>query len=529
MSAQLQPVLIDGQWRAAQQPVGSFAATSPGSGALLERHYPISERAEVLTAVEAGAAAAEVLRHTAPEQLAAFLERLAASIEAQAEQLVAIAERETGLPAQPRLRAIEIPRTVGQLRQAAQAARSRAWTRPIIDTQAELRALLGPLGAPVVIFGPNNFPFAFNAVGGGDFAAAIAAGNPVIAKAHPGHPHTTQLLAELALAALQAADLPAATVQLLYHMQPESGLALVAHPAIGASAFTGSRQAGLALKAAADSAGKPIYLELSSVNPVVLLPEALAERAEQLAEELFASCTLGSGQFCTNPGLVLMIAGPDAERFSAAAAQHFASGPAGLLLSDTVAHGIQAALAELTAHGAAVLAGGVPDEREPYRWPSTLLRVSGAQFLAEPAALQTEAFGPVALLVVLEDAAQLAAALRQLEGSLTGAIYSHSGGADDERYAQIEPLLRWKVGRLLNDRMPTGVAVSPAMHHGGPYPATGHPGFTSVGIPAALERFAMRWSYDHVRPTRLPPELRDDNPLNLWRLVDGHWTQARLG
>ncbi len=521
----LQPVLIAGQWRPAQS-TGSFHAENPATGERLPEDYPTSAWADCDAALTAAAEAAVALRARPPGKIADFLTAYAAQIEAGATELVAMAHQETGLPATPRLATVELPRTTGQLRQAAAAAREGSWALPTIDAKINLRSVLEPLG-PVLVFGPNNFPFAYNGVAGGDFAAAIAAGNPVMAKAHPSHPGTSRLLAEAAMAAVRETGLPAATVQMLYNIAPEDGLRLVADPRLGAVGFTGSRNGGLRLKAAADAAGKPIYLELSSLNPVVILPGALAERGPKLVEEFTTSCLMASGQFCTNPGLILLLAGEATETFINAVAERFAAAPVNPLLSAGVARGLRTSLATLRAAGAHVLTGGEPVNAPGSRFANTLLRVSAAAFLAAPAALQTEAFGNASLLVVARDAAELALVLEHLEGNLTGCIYSDTQGSDDARYQDLAPRLRCRVGRLLNDKMPTGVAVSPAMNHGGPYPATGHPGFTAVGIPASLRRFAMLACYDNVRPGRLPAALQDKNPNGkLWRLIDGSWTQG---
>ncbi len=439
-----------------------------------------------------------------------------------------MAHVETALPRSPRLADVELPRTTGQLRQAAAAAREGSWALPTIDNKLGIRSCCLPLG-PVCVFGPNNFPFAFNSVAGGDFAAAIAAGNPVIAKANTSHPGTTRLLAELAHAAAQACDLPPGTVQLLYRTSHADGERLVADPRTGATAYTGSRAGGLQLKAAADRAGKPIYLELSSVNPIVVLPGALVERADAIAEEFTTSCLMGTGQFCTNPGLVLLLAGSATESFMAKLVQRFQAAPCGTLLSRGVAQSLTANVARLIAAGAEVLVGGEPIAGAGYRFANTLLRVSGRKFLDDPAAVQTEAFGNASLLVVADDPTEAARVIEQVEGNLTGCIYSDTRGDDDRLYAELAPRLRVRVGRLLNDKMPTGVAVSPAMNHGGPYPATGHPGFTAVGIPASLRRFAMLACYDNVRELRLPPPLRDKNPNGaMWRMIDGAWTRANV-
>ena len=309
-------------------------------------------------------------------------------------------------------------------------------------------------------------------------------------------------------------------------MPPELGLDLVAHPRIGASAFTGSRRGGLALKAAADRAGKPIYLELSAVNPVFILPGALRERGAAIAKELAGSCTLGAGQFCTKPGLGILPEGPAAESFIAELKAALQAAPSGTLFAPSSAPNISESLAMWTSHGATLLLGGNP-KGPGFAFETTLAVVSGSRFLEHASALQTEAFGPTHLLVLASGAEQLAAIANALHGSLTGAIYSDRQGEDELLARTLEPRLRQKVGRLLNDKMPTGVAVSPAMNHGGPFPSTGHPGFTSVGIPASIGRFTALHCYDAVHPERLPPELGDQNPTGrMWRSIDGRWSQG---
>ncbi|HEX2853896.1 MAG TPA: aldehyde dehydrogenase family protein [Opitutaceae bacterium] len=524
----LSPVLIAGQWRAAHAS-GTFRSENPATGAALPDEYPVSTWADCDAALTAAAAAARELRTMAPAQIAKFLSRFAERIETRADELVEMAHQETGLAKTPRLKDVELPRTTGQLRQGAAAAAEGSWALPTIDTKANIRSQLAPIG-PVWVFGPNNFPFAFNSVAGGDFVAAIASGNPVIAKANTSHPGTSRLLAQEAFAALGETGLPLATVQLLYRTSHEDGAKLVADPRTGASAYTGSRNAGLKLKAAADAAGKPIYLELSSVNPVVILPGALAERGPKLAEEFTASSLLGTGQFCTNPSLVLLLAGEITEQFIAGVKARFAAANPTPLLSSSVQRALGASVQTLQSAGACLLAGGRAVATPGFRFENTLLRAEGAQFLAQAHALQTEAFGNAALFVVAKDIGEARAVLGQLEGNLTGCVYSDTAGSDDTLYAAVEPLLRERVGRLLNDKMPTGVAVSSAMNHGGPYPSTGHPGFTAVGIPASLRRFGALHCYDNVRAPRLPAALQNENPTGkTWRLIDGEWSQRNVG
>jgi 2,5-dioxopentanoate dehydrogenase len=499
------PVLIAGRWRPANAS-DTFKAENPATKEPLEE-FPISAWADCDEALMAAAEAFQELRKLPAAKLAEFLEAFAGRMEARKDELVQVANQETALPIAPRLAGGELPRTTDQLRQAAAAARDGSWALPTIDAKNNIRSMLGPIG-PVVVFGPNNFPFAFNSASGGDFAAAIAAGNPVIAKANSSHPNTTRLLAEEAFAAAQATGLPTGTVQLIYRTSHADGERLVSDPRVGATGYTGSRAAGLKLKSAADAAGKPIYLELSSVNPVVILPGALAERLDDIVNQFATSSLMGVGQFCTNPGLLILLAGDGTENFLAAVVQKFKAAPVGTLLSANVAKSLGQGVGMLIRAGAHTLVAA-KGSGQGYCQPNTLLRASGQQFLEAPEALQTEAFGNAATAVVAEDLQEACKIVEHLEGNLTGCIYSHTGGQDDAAYDQIAFRLRPKVGRLLNDKMPTGVAVSPAMNHGGPYPATGHPGFTAVGIPAALRRFAVLQCYDGVRPHRLPAALRD--------------------
>lgn len=503
----LQPVLIAGQWRAAAS-TGTFRAENPATGETLPDEYPVSAWADCNDALNAAADAATVLRASSPEPIAKFLTRFAERIEARKTELVEMANAETGLPKAPRLADVELPRTSGQLRQAAAAALDGAWALPVIDAKLNIRSRLEPIG-PVWVFGPNNFPFAFNSAAGGDFAAAIAAGNPVIAKANTSHPGTTRILAEEAFASVKEAGLPQATVQLIYRTGHADGERLVADARTGAIAYTGSRGAGLKLKAAADRAGKPAYMELSSVNPVLVLPGALAERAAKVVEEFTGSCLMGTGQFCTSPSFILLFAGDAAEQFIAAVKQKLDTTPPTPLLSGSVQRTLDESVKTLVSAGAMLVTGGKKVSAPGYRFENTVLRVSGDAFLSSPEKLQTEAFGNASLFVVVRDVAQAAEVLDRLEGNLTGCVYSDTTGKDDALYDQLVPHLRQRVGRLLNDKMPTGVAVSPAMNHGGPFPATGHPGFTAVGIPAAMRRFAMLACYDNVRSHRLPAALRD--------------------
>ncbi|MFZ2236822.1 MAG: aldehyde dehydrogenase family protein, partial [Dokdonella sp.] len=519
----VQPILIAGDWRAARKPEGDFRASNPTTGALIGSRFPISGADDIEAALAAAVVASQALSTINPEQIATFLERYAGGIEAAAEQLVVIAHAETALPAPTRLTGNELPRTTGQLRQAAAAVRSRSWTNPVIDTKASLRSHLAPLGKPVLVFGPNNFPFAFNAIAGSDFASAIAARNAVIAKAHPSHPATSQLLAQIAHRAACDAGLPSASVQLLYDVSPKLGSKMCADRRLGAIGFTGSRKAGLALKAAADAAGIAMYAEMSSVNPVFFLYGALRERGAELATEVFGSCMLGSGQFCTNPGLLIVPHGNAGDAFVASLSEQFAAATVATVFSASVQRDAVANLATLRKAGANVLASSSGDAGEGFRVAPTLLGIEASNFMDDSERLQTEVFGPISLVIRADALDQMIGIARALDGNLTGSIFTASDGSDDANWQAIASVLRNKVGRLIENKMPTGVSVSSAMQHGGPFPASSHSGFTSVGMPAAIRRFAALQSYDQVSDARLPDELRDANPLGIQRCVDGEW------
>jgi len=524
----VRPVLVAGEWRQAKYEQ-TFKATDPNKNALLPTEFPVSLWEDCDAALEAASDAASKLRQLPADKIADFLECYADRIEAAKDALVEAAFSETGLARSPRLADVELPRTSNQLRAAAQACRTGNWAMATFDTKTGIRSCYEALG-PVCIFGPNNFPFAFGSVSGGDFAAAIAAGNPVIGKANSSHPETTYLLAREAAEAAKETGLPAATVQLLYRTSHADGERMVADSRVGATGYTGSRNAGLKLKAAADQAGKPIYLELSSVNPVVMTSGALSERCDEIVNEFITSVLMGTGQFCTNPGLVILQKSDISDAFVKTVTEKFSAAAPGTLLSPAVAKSLASSVQQLCDLGATLLTGGGNPESDRCALANTLMMTTAAAFLDNPTGFQTEAFGNAALIVIADDVPQMCVAISHLEGNLTGCIYSAADGSDDDACQALTAELAPKVGRLLNDKMPTGVAVSPAMNHGGPYPATGHPGFTAVGVPASLIRFGKLTSYDNVRPHRLPALLGDQNPTGqTWRLIDGSWTCADVG
>ena len=384
-------VLIAGQWRDSDAN-STFQAENPKAAEKIAEDYPVSSWAECELALDAAVKAFAELRHIPREKIAEFLENFADRIEARTAEICELASRETALPVEPRLASGELPRTTGQLRQAATAARTANWCLPVIDTQNNIRSYYAGIG-PVAVFGPNNFPLAFGSISGGDFAAAIAAGNPVIAKANSMHPGTTRLLAEEAQKAADATGMPAGIVQLIYRLDHADGVKLASDPRLAAIGYTGSRGAGLKLKAAADSVGKPIYLELSSINPVVILPEALKERAEDIATELTGSCLMGTGQFCTNPGLLILQNGQATDDFVSNIAEKFKAAPVGTLLSKSGQTGLASAIDTLKKAGAEPVCGATEGGGEGYSYANTVLQIDGQKFLSDPETFQTEAFG----------------------------------------------------------------------------------------------------------------------------------------
>ena len=505
------PILIDGTWAEPESTTARFRAHDPATGEALPGEFPEISWPDLERMARAAQGAARELASIDTERIAVFLERYADLIEERANAIVAAADRETALGAEVRLAGIELPRTTGQLRQGAAAVRDRSaggWSMPSIDAEVNIRSRYEPLGGAVLVIGPNNFPLAFNAISGGDFVAAIAAGNPVIAKGHPAHPETTRLLADAARDAVEEVGLPSGTVQCFYHAPPEDIARLIAHPALAAVGFTGGRSSGLAIKQVTDAVGKPGYFELSSLNPVVLLPSSASADLDGFATGWSTSILMGSGQFCTKPGLCFVIGQEVAEELAEAVARSFDGKPDSILLTgglvDSIDHGVQA----LQDAGAMLMAGGATSLEPGFRYPGTLLMTNGRTFREMPDSMQRELFGPAAMIVACDSEEDLLAALRTLEGQLTACVWS--AGASDEDHAlhdRVQGTLRPICGRLLENKMPTGVAVVPSMVHGGPYPATGHPGFTSVGLPASIRRFAALRCYDGISPARLPSNL----------------------
>ena len=501
---------------------------NPATGETLEPAYHGATPAEVDQAARLANAAFSSYSQTTRSQRSKFLRQIAENIEALGDTLVVRATRETGLP-EGRIRT-ESARTCSQLRLFADLVEEGSWVDARIDhgdpnrtpiPKPDVRSLLRPLG-PVVVFGASNFPLAFS-VAGGDTASALAAGNPVIVKAHHAHPGTSELVGLAAANAVHQCELHEGVFSLLYGSGSEIGIALVRHPLIKAGGFTGSRAGGRALFNAAASRPEPIpfYAEMSSVNPVVILPEALSVRADQIAAGLHASVTLGAGQFCTNPGLVFLPSGLDADRFGEKLGELMAATPDQTMLTPGIRSSYEKGVAGRSSQTGVATVTQRSGETSCAAG-TALFRIGTNQYLTN-SALSEEIFGPTTLIVNYDNQEELLVLARSLEGQLTATIH----GTDSELAVNHELLniLETKAGRLLFNGFPTGVEVCHAMVHGGPYPATSDGRSTSVGT-RAIFRFTRQVCFQSFPDASLPEELKEENPLRIWRLVDG---QLSLG
>jgi 2,5-dioxopentanoate dehydrogenase len=522
METQLLGTSIIGFRRGEQNGV-DFHAVNPATGALLMPSYHPATPAEVDAAVRLASDAFEVYRHTMSRVRASFLRRIAENLESLSEVLVQRATEETGL-ASTRIQS-ETARTCYQLRLFAELVEEGSWVDARIDRadparqplpKPGIRSILIPLG-PVVVFCASNFPLAFS-VAGGDTASALAAGNPVIVKAHHAHPGTAEIVGRAIHDAVRTCDLPEGVFALLYGPGEEVGMQLVRHPLIKAGGFTGSRSGGQALMKAAAERHEPIpfYAEMSSVNPVFIFPSAIKERHEEIVNGLHASVTLGAGQFCTNPGLVFLPAGDISNGFINELKNKMRNTTPFVMLTSKICSSYWSGLHAMSHYaGVETLFKGNTDATNGCEATTALFKVDAETFLANPD-LSAEVFGPSTLLITYSRVEQLPQLARSLEGQLTATIHTTA----TEQVNDLLNVLEQKVGRIIFNGFPTGVEVCPAMVHGGPFPATSDGRSTSVGTRAIL-RFARPLCYQDAPHTLLPDELKNENPLQIFRVLDG--------
>ena len=506
-------------------------ATDPTTGQHLQPGFIPATGEEVELAARLSAEAFEVYRRTPGRERGAFLRKIAAKIESIAEEVIERAGQETALP-RARLQG-ETARTCGQLRLFAQVAEEGSWVNARIDhaepgrkplPKPDIRSMLRPLG-PVVVFGASNFPLAFS-VAGGDTASALAGGNTVIVKAHAAHPGTSELVGRAVQESVRECGLPEGVFSLLFGSGSQVGTALMKHPLVRAGGFTGSRTAGRTLMDVAASRPEPIpfYAEMSSTNPVFILPGALRERAESIAAGLHASFTLGAGQFCTKPGMAFLPQGTDAESFTRKLRQLVMESSPFHLLTKSIHHSYDSAIAgRKTDSAVELVAQGVQTGSTGFAASSALFETDASSFLGSD--LDAEIFGPTTILVRHASRDQVLAIARSLEGHLTATI--HGTDQDLHEFADLLAILETKVGRLVFNGFPTGVEVTHAMVHGGPYPSTSDGRSTSVGS-QAIFRFTRLVCYQGFPDAALPDELKDSNPLGIWRMIDGKMLDGKM-
>ncbi|RJX73447.1 aldehyde dehydrogenase (NADP(+)) [Pseudomonas sp. LS-2] len=503
---------------------GQVYALAAATGEQLTPVFGASTLDDVNAACELAEASFDSYRQLSDEKRATFLDAIAQGLLDLGDVLIERVHIESGLP-KPRLEG-ERMRTVNQLKLFASLLRGGRWHGAVVDTampdrqplpRADLRLRRIGLG-PVAVFGASNFPLAFS-VAGGDTASALAAGCPVIVKAHPAHLGTSELVARVIQKAARETGMPDGVFSMLIDKDISVGQALVSHPLISAVGFTGSRRGGLALVAAAQARPVPIpvYAEMSSINPVFLLPAALSARGDSIAKGFVESLVMGAGQFCTNPGILLALESDALERFVSAAANALADKSPTTMLTPNIHGAYCNGLNNLhKASGVTLVAEGREAEGSFQARPA-FFRTDSATFLANPA-LEDENFGPSALLVVCKDTADLQTVAAKFDGQLTVTLQFEEG---DQAIAQaLLPTLERKAGRILFNDYPTGVEVSYSMVHGGPFPATSDSRSTSVGA-TAIDRFLRPVCYQNVPDSLLPPSLQQSNPLKTWRLVNG--------
>jgi 2,5-dioxopentanoate dehydrogenase len=504
-------------------------ASDPTTGQHLEPGFITATPEEVDLAVRLASKAFVSYSRTSGRDRSEFLRRIATKIESVAAEIIVRAGRETALP-QARLQG-ETARTCAQLRLFAQVAEEGSWVAARIDRadpdrkpapRPDIRSMLRPLG-PVVVFGASNFPLAFS-VAGGDTASALAGGNPVIVKAHAAHPGTSELVGQMVREAVRECGMPEGVFSLLFGSGAQIGTALMKHPLVKAGGFTGSRAAGRILMDVAAARPEPIpfYAEMSSTNPVFILPGALRERGDSIAAGLHTSFTLGAGQFCTKPGMVFLSQCNEADSFTDKLRQLVGGSTPFHLLTRTIHSSYDSALAGRKADPAVTLVAEAPssDTHAGFAVSSALFETDAAAFLGSD--LDAEIFGPTTLLVRHSGRDQVLEIARSLEGHLTATI--HGTEQDLRDFADLVAILENKVGRLVFNGFPTGVEVSHAMVHGGPYPSTSDGRSTSVGT-RAIFRFTRPVCYQGFPDAALPEELKDSNPIGIWRMVDGQMTR----
>lgn len=508
-----------------------FQAINPATNQLLEGTFTNTTTADLDLAVQKATTAFSSYRKKDKGEIAAFLEQIAEEIINLGDALIQRCHLETALPI-ARLEG-ERGRTVNQLKLFASVVREGSWVDARIDTaipdrtplpKSDIRHLLIPLG-PVAVFGASNFPLAFSTAGG-DTASALASGCPVIVKGHEAHPGTSQLVAQAIQKAIAVCNMPQGTFTLLQGNSKSLGEALVKHPGIKAVGFTGSFAGGKALFDYANARPEPIpvFAEMGSTNPVFILPEALKEKAIAIADGMATSITMGVGQFCTNPGLTFVQKTEGLEQFYIQIADKITQTAAGTMLTPNIKKAYDKGIEKIkTNNTLAQLATGLT--ASAINDSSSYIFKTDIDNFSKTATLSEENFGPSSIIIESESKEAIFEAARNLEGHLTATIFGTDN--DFETHAALFDILELKVGRIVINGYPTGVEVCHSMVHGGPFPATTAPNSTSVGT-GAIKRFVRPVCYQDYPELRLPAELQNENPLQIFRMINGNLTTAKI-
>ncbi len=504
----------------------SVKAVDPSTGNEIEPPFVSATSNEVEKAADLAHTAFLVYSKKSGVERAAFLNEIATQIEALGDTLTQRAMQETGLP-EARIKG-ETGRTTGQLRLFATVAEEGSWAQARIDTaipdraplpKPDIRSIQRPIG-PVVVFAASNFPLAFSTAGG-DTASALAAGCPVIVKAHSSHPGTAELIARAVQKAAQKTGMPGGVFSLLFGGGRSVGSALVSHPAIKAVGFTGSTAGGTALMKVASERSEPIpvYAEMGSVNPVILLPNAISSQSENIANGLHISATMGVGQFCTNPGVVFVKQGPEGDAFIKTFVQKMKETAAQVMLNATIRSAYCEGVNHLKNNSRVKthVANVEQQSNGACLGATAVFEADGATFL-EDESLSHEIFVPGTTLIRWSNKEELLKLLESFTGQLTGTL--HATEEEFSEYSEVISILERKVGRIVYNAFPTGVEVCHSMVHGGPFPATSDGRSTSVGT-HAITRFTRLIAYQDSPQFLLPDELKDGNPLGISRLEDG--------
>ncbi|MBT6956901.1 MAG: aldehyde dehydrogenase (NADP(+)) [Opitutae bacterium] len=510
-----------------------FQATNPRNGEKLDPDFHEATPDIINRAINKGLEAFKILRQTSPQKRADFLETLAAEVELRAESIIRRAQDETAL-GESRLK-MEFERTIAQPRVFAGLIREGSWIDAKIDRadptrkpfkRPSMRSILQPIG-PIAVFGASNFPLAIS-VAGTDTICAFAAGCPVIVKAHPAHPGTCELTAEAVIAALQKHGLPSGCFSLLQGASKKTGQAIVQHPDLSAVAFTGSLMGGRAIMDAAAARKKPIpvFAEMGSLNPVFLLPEALKKRSKDIATGFLNSLTMGVGQFCTNPGVLLALDSPELDDFL----KHLSDGigriqPRTMLHSGIFQNYNSILKIFCQTQGVRIhTRSGITSNPARIEADTLVLETDYTTWCMREE-LRQECFGPASIVVRIKNLEELLSFARNMEGSLTATI--HGTHDDLEKYKSLLQALETHAGRLVYNGFPTGVEIGYATHHSGPYPAASSAYHTSIGIDS-IYRFVRPVCYQNCPDEQLPPELQDKNPKGILRKIDGEMTKCEI-